>query len=309
MAGARQFLTSFYYWLATPLIAGFLFFVRIIPDKSIGRLGSFIGHTILFGRKRRVIGNMRLALHRPEWDERQWEELWRRHVDHLGLTIAETMHYSAAPAGDLRERVVMEGDVLLRASLRSGNGAVIFINHLANPAAVPVALALAGHNVSVATNVIPVPYLDVKLNQLLEQYGGTRVTVGGNVVLAAKGTLRDNGVFAAAIDYSSTRSHTGWARFGNAELEVSLVPATIALMHRSAMFSAIVIREGEGRYVVSLQPVILVETGGESRDQALAVTREAMRGVSEAVCRRPEQWWRWDFPRVRPLERAPQQCR
>lgn len=294
-------LESLYYALATPLIRVFWAFLQRMPEGCLLGVGRFIGRVILFGRKRRVIRNMRMVLERPGWGAHDWEELWRRHVDHLGLAVAETLHHTASAPEDLRERLAIEGDGLLRAMLRRGKGAVVFVNHLANPVAVPLALALAGHRVSVATNVIPVPYLDERSNELFERFGGTRVTVGGDVAQAAEETLRGNGVFVGAIDYSSTQSHTAWVRFGKAELQVSLAPALMALMHGSAMFSAIVIPEGLSRYMVSLQPVVLLDAGGGPIERALANTRDAMRGVSEAVCRRPEQWWRWDFPRIRPL--------
>jgi lauroyl/myristoyl acyltransferase len=262
-------------------------------------LAPFIGRIILFRRKRQVIKNMKRVLHHPEWDKHDWTELWHKHVDHLGLTIAEAMLNSRTPAVDLRKLVAIQGDELLRSSLQRGHGAVILANHVGNPGVVPFALALAGYNVSVATNVIPVQYLDMKLNQFLKRLGGTRVMAGGDVVLTAEDTLRNNGVFTAAIDYSATPNHTAWVQFGNAELQVSLVPAIIALLYQSSVFSAIVAPRGGGHYVVSLQPIDLAAPNGELRDQALSITRKAIRGVSEAVHRRPEHWWRWDYVRIR----------
>jgi len=297
-------LELFYYRLVTPLIRAFWAFLQVIPERSVGGAGWLIGRIILFGRKGRVIRNMRVVLHGPGCRVCDWGSLWRRHANHLGGAIAEILHYSNASACEVRGRAAIAGgsDGMLREALAGGRGAVVFMNHFSNPAVVPVAIALSGHGVSVATNVIPVPFLETALDQVLAQYGAARVAVGGAIVSAAKKTLRANGVFIAAIDYSSTRSHTGWAPFGNAELEVSLVPAMIALRAGSAMFSAIVTRIGECRYTVALQPIAAPEMG-PMRDRALAATKAAMRGVSDAVADRPEQWWRWDFPRLRTMPR------
>lgn len=295
-------LELFYYRLVTPLIRAFWALLRFIPDRSVCGAGWLIGRIILFGRRGRVIRNMRMVLQGPGCLVSDWDSLWHHHANHLGAAIAEILHYSNASADEVRGRAAIESDALLREALAGGRGAVVFMNHFSNPAVVPVAIALGGHPVSVATNVIPVPFLETALDEVLAQYGVSRVAVGGAIVSAAKKTLRANGVFIAAIDYSSTRSHTGWTPFGNAELQVSLVPAMIALMSGSAMFSAIVTRIGESRYTVSLQRISAPEMGS-MRDRALASTEAAMRGVSDAVVERPEQWWRWDFPRIRTVPR------
>lgn len=275
------------------------FFVQSIPAGAVKSLAPFLGHVVLFGRKRKVIGNMKRVLYHPEWDEYSWTTLWHKHVVHLGLTIAETMHHSRAPIEGLCKYVAIQGEEKLRSSLQKGYGAVILMNHVGNPGVAPFALALAGYNVCVAANVNPVRYLDVKLNQFLERLGVTRVMVGENVVLTAEDTLRNNGVFAAAIDYSATPNHTTWTRFGNAELQVSLVPAIIALLYQSPLFSAVATPHGGGHYSLSLQPIAPTAPNGELRDQALHITRIAIRGVSEAVYRSPEHWWRWDYARIR----------
>jgi lauroyl/myristoyl acyltransferase len=296
---ASRSLSRIYYRLVTPFVAVFWFFIQRIPAGATKGLAPLIGHMILFGRKRKVIENMKHVLRHPDWDEYSWTKLWHKHVSHLGLTIAETMHHSRTPTEELRAYVAIQGDELLRTSLQKGLGAVILMNHVGNPGVVPFALALAGYRVSVAANVNPVQYLDIKLNQFLEQLGVTRVLVGENVVLTAENTLQNNGVFAAAIDHSATPNHTAWIEFGNAELQVSLVPAIIALLYRSSLFSAIVTPQGGGRYLISLLPIASGASNCELRDQALSITGKAIRGVSEAVERRPEQWWRWDYAHIR----------
>ena len=295
-----RLLSSIYYVTVTPFVAAFWFFIQIIPARAISVFAPSIGRALLFGRKKKVLENMKQLLRHPEWNEQQWKKLWGRHINHLGSTIVETMHYSKASAGELQTKVTIHGAEQLRACLRKGHGAVILTNHIGNPGAVPLALALAGYHPIFAMNATPIQYLDLKVNQFLQRLGATRVRADGAIALTVEEALHNNGVFAAVIDYSTTPNHTAWVRLGDAELQVSLVPATLALLCGSAIFSAIATPLGAGRYSISLRPLLPNTLESDVREQALHMTVGAIRSMYEALLLDPEFWWRWDFPRIRP---------
>jgi lauroyl/myristoyl acyltransferase len=152
---------------------------------------------------------------------------------------------------------------------------------------------------------MPITYIENRFDQFLHRCGTDRVAIGQDILAAAKAILQSHGVFAAIVDYSVKGKHTEWIEFGNAELQVSLVPAIIALRNHAVVLAADVTPLGDNCHEVSIHPVATRPPTGDLHAQALSMIRDAIKHVYGELQQRPEQWWRWDYPRMRKPESQP----
>jgi lauroyl/myristoyl acyltransferase len=286
------------------MVVALWFILEHLPEALTSVAGPVIGGMMLLGKKRAVLRNMKMVLGNPEWSEENWQTLYRRHVRQLGRTIVESVQLSAMPRERLLQRLHLEGEDYLRAALQEKRGVMLLVNHLGNIACVAAALGLRGYDTTIVSNMMPLKFMERKMNRFLRRCGAKRVVIGEGIVSDALQALKRNAIFAAAIDYSAISRHTMWTPFSNAQLNVSDVPVTLARLAQSAMLSVDVSPLGRNHHEFALRPIIQLHSDAGDPKSSVRIVRDEIARIGKQVSARPEQWWRWDYPLIRPATQA-----
>ena len=261
-------------------------------------LAPIVGKIIVLGKKDAIIRNMKMVL--GDGVEDNWQSLYHKHTAQLGLTIIESFQLATMSPESLRRHLTLCGEEHLTTTLREGRGVVLFVNHLGNLGFIGVALALRGFDITVTSNIIPLPYAENKIEELFDRCGAKRIVVGEAMVDAAARILCRNAILASIVDYSVTAKHTAWIRFGRAEMEVSLAPAILALRAKAPILWVDVTPLGRNHHVISILPSPLSKAGTGGTSAAQTIVQDALLHVTDELRKRPAQWWRWDYARLRP---------
>lgn len=290
-------LKAIYYKLVTPIVVLFWLIAEHLTARLTSRVAPLFGKVMLLGKGSRIVGNMKMVLARPEWNEEEWMSLRRRHTAQLGLTIIESIQLARMSNETLHEHLLLSGEDLLLDALRGRRGVVLLVNHIGNLGFVGAALGVRGYDVTITRNVMPVQFMENRLDSLLLRCNVEQVTLGEAIIEASIRVLRRNGIFAAIVDYSVTRRHAEWMPFGAAEMEVSLVPAVIALRNKAAILAVDAKPLGNNHHLYSLRRV---DCSGDGKTViAREIVRDELLRVGHELSKRPEQWWRWDYARLR----------
>jgi hypothetical protein len=80
-------------------------------------------------------------------------------------------------------------------------------------------------------------------------------------------------------------------------MEVSLAPAVIALRNKAAILAVDAKPLGNNHHLYSLRRVESSDNGKATI--AREIVRDELLRVGHDLDKRPEQWWRWDYARLR----------
>lgn len=236
-------------------------------------------------------------------EDREWRRLWESHSTYAALMLIELIHLHRLPIDEVLTRIAVEGEDHLRASLSSGRGAMLFINHLGNMACTVGGLAIRGYDITLAGNRIRVPFLERKIVEIHERVGARRVHLGQNLAWQAARVFRRNGIFATFFDFSVSRKHDVWLQFGSAEMSVSLAPAILAMRNGVDVLYARCVRLPANRHQITISPLV-PQTCRDVHADAGALMQEAIRLLYEDLSCRPAEWWPWDKAHLRLRSRS-----
>lgn len=283
-------------------MAGIGFLLRALTEAQTLPLAAFLGYALRRAQKRRALDHMKAFLGHDDWPETRWEQLWNAHLVHLGHTLREVHTWSRLPQEQVHERVTVEGREHVDEALRAGRGAMVLTNHLGNFFCLGPAFCFSGWNVCSMRNPIPVHALEKRVRHFVSRFGGREGYTGSGVPASAAKTFREGGLVFLFADFSLRDERNVWVPFGRLETRVSLGPALLALRHRVPVLCITCERLDVMRHRVTIHPPLAGARSGCFRTDATELTHQALRIVAEAVRRRPEQWWPWDWA---PLRSAP----
>lgn len=292
--------------LATAMEAAFLSGLKCIPEKQSYAAAPCVGLAQRTGTRQQSVANMQVVLGKESRTSTQWQALWAKHKQHIGITAIESVHFGAMSQEQLLARVSVEGEEHLLAALKRGRGAMLFINHLGNLGSIPAALGPRGYDISITGNAMPRPYLEKKITELYQHGGAKRVLVGERLPFLAARIFRRNGVFAAFFDYTVVGRLNHWLPFGCGELMTNIGPALLAQRNRAPVLYVSCRRLPGYRHCLTIHPPFLNPSTGDRTSDALAVTQMALDRLAEQLRERPEQWWPWDCAQVRPRQARPE---
>jgi len=274
-----------------------------LPERSLGRLGRGLARTCLPVRRERVERHVAAVLGEP-----LPAGFWEAHLGHLGATPLECFKLYAGGFEGLTGRLEVSGLEHLQAVRAQGRGAVLFLNHLGNPAGIVAALGQAGVPLTIAGNRIditlggrnlPLVRVERLVQRMCERAGVGRALLGERLPARLAETLAANGVFGMFIDFPVGRKRLVAVPFGKARIELSPGPAVLALRQGAPVLTASCRRVGANRHRVRIDPP-LEPPEGAAEGRARELLARAIGRLAVDLASAPEQWWPWDFAPLHP---------
>ncbi|HMD14346.1 MAG TPA: hypothetical protein VKI62_06965, partial [Bacteroidota bacterium] len=134
---------------------------------------------------------------------------------------------------------------------------------------------------------------------LHKRMNAKRALIGKGLPESVAQIFRRNGIFSTFIDFSVIPKHTKWMPFGQSEMAVNLGPAIIALRHHVPVVCVSSFRTAENSHRVIIHPPISQELGPDIHLNATDLLSRALEIVETDLAEHPEQWWPWNYARLR----------
>lgn len=280
-------------------VRGTIALARLVPPKRTMVVAPLLGKLERGHRKRRCIENMMRFLGRESRSETEWEQLWNAHVLHVGQTLLELLAWEQMSAEEVMGRVSVRGAEHLRGALRDGRGAMVLASHTGNFVSVAPAVCRLGLHGCSSGNAMPTPHLEKLFRNLVGRFGMEYRNVGSGIPSAAAATFRQAAQFIAFVDLSLAGKRDEWFPFGQAETNLSLGPALLALKHRVPVLGVSCRRLETTHHEVTFHPALPMEADGDARARARQLTAQALQVVVAEIRQHPAQWWQWDWAPLR----------
>jgi lauroyl/myristoyl acyltransferase len=307
-SNSRRFLARCVARLIAAVLQGFaavIFYgLRLVPEGLALRCARPIGALIRSGMKPRILAHLRLALGPERATGAAAAAFWRAHCRHLGLCVIEPVYFYWMSDEELLGRVAVEGEEHLRAALKKGRGAVLFINHLGNPGAIVAGLGMRRTDVTIAGNrlVATIGGEEIALNRfervvqrMFRRGRVERALLGERLPQRLAATLASNGVFAMFIDFPVVQKHCRRVNFGEAQMTANLGPAILALRQRAEVLPVTCLRDGNNHHRLKIHPPLPLPADAGLEEGAAQLIQRAVDILFTELRAHPDQWWPWDW--------------
>jgi KDO2-lipid IV(A) lauroyltransferase len=278
------------------LIIGFLRLFALLPWRMVQGLGAAIGWlSYKLPNRSREVTRINLSRCFPELDEQQLEQLLRRSLISIGMTLTESACAWIWPAQKTLSLVrEVEGLEHLQRALESGKGLVTLSSHLGNW---EVLLHYLGLHCKAA-----ILYRPIKMKAVDELLQKQRVQMGNEVVpstpagiLSLIKKVRRGGVAGIAVDPEPALANGVFVPFCGVPALTSKFATSLLKGHKAVgvFLHAVRLPDGSGyRVIVEPAPEAMY---AEDDEQAVA----AMVQVLERQVRANPEQYMWNMKRFK----------
>lgn len=295
---ARGF-TSWY----DPLLAAVAFLIRLIPRRWAFAWARTFWRLERSTKKNLILRHRDAALGTQAGAAVGRSNFWENHLTHLARTIVEPFRLSRMPDAEVIRRVGIDGEQHLRAAVDTGRGAILFLSHLGNAAALIRGLAVRGYDLTVVGHRLRHDYAETLVSRLFRRGRAERVLLGPELPWRAANVLARNGCFAMFIDFPLVQKHNRHVPFGAASMKVNLGPALLALRHAAPVLCINCVRTGDNRHHIFVDAPLVRPVTENRSDAAALMIENALRSVLSRLRENPDQWWQWDSAEIAPRRR------
>ncbi len=269
--------------------------LRSVPHATAWNLGRGLGalaHSVLRGRRRLALENVRLAL--PELSEAERRSLVRKMFQHLGLAFCDPLSSERFDAEQFCQRLTLEGWEHLRRAQALEKGLFIMSAHLGCWEAAAQPMGLYGGTMDVIGRPMDNPFLDRDLTRLRSRFGNRLLDKRGAARSMIK-ILRQKGALGILIDQRSPSPDAVDVPFFGRPSRTSSVLARLSLRTGAPVVPVFGYPRPGGCYHVVFRPAIeppparREDTTGDA-PPVVELTRRYMEVVEEEIRRQPELW-------------------
>ncbi|MCA1808876.1 MAG: lysophospholipid acyltransferase family protein [Kiritimatiellia bacterium] len=277
-----------------------------MPRARALRLGAGLGRllgSILRVRRGEVICTIARCFPEKPPDEvaRIADGMYRN----FGLLLVEIFRFGA-DREQVRDLVELRGAEHLREALKAGRGALILSAHVGNFEMMCTVAPLFDVPLTVITKTIKPAALNAHWESTRHTMGVRTLPARGSY-RACRQVLKNNEFLGFVLDQNMKRQHGIFVDFFGRPACTSPGLAFLSARAGAPVVPAFIVRRGDGRHVVQVQPAL--PPPPDCSAASIHAATQAYTGIIEAVIRKhPEQWtWlhrRW---RTQPLpEDAPE---
>ncbi len=287
MAKRGRLQTLLEYTLARVVLSG----LGILPRRlavSVGRNVGQLGY-LLFGDLRRT-GSRNLDIAFPELSEGERERMLRGCFDNLGRMLGEFSQLSRITPDQLRQIVHCEGLEHLRAAQESGRGVILFTGHLGAWELTSFALSAFGLPLSFMVRRLDNDLIERMIDNVRQRFGNS--TLDKNAVSRqALRELNEGGTLGMLPDVNMLAREGVFVDFFGTPASTTSMLAKLALRTGAAVIPIYAPwDEQRQRYLLQLEPPLLVERTGDEAEDVRRLTAAFMASIENVVRRYPEQW-------------------
>ncbi|MGZ8455907.1 MAG: lysophospholipid acyltransferase family protein [Gemmatirosa sp.] len=267
-----------------------------LPWERATAVGSWLGRIgYAPAGIRRGVTERQIAAAFPEYDAARVSEIARASYESLGRTTIEAAlvpRLGRAGLLALFERV--EGWELLEEARAAGRGAILVTGHLGNWELGGSYIAARGMPIDGVARQMANPLFDRYLTATREEFG-VAVVWDGVAVRRTPRSLRENRVVGMISDQGALGLASTYVPFFGRPAKTPRGPAVFALRLRVPVVFAVSVRLPNGRFLLSIERVPVVETGDREHDvDTIVATYTGM--LERWVRRYPEQYF-WQHRR------------
>ncbi|MGZ8469388.1 MAG: lysophospholipid acyltransferase family protein [Gemmatirosa sp.] len=282
-----------------------------LPWERATAVGSWLGRIgYAPAGIRRGVTERQIAAAFPEYDAARVSEIARASYESLGRTTIEAALVPRLGREGLLalfERV--EGWELLEEARAAGRGAILVTGHLGNWELGGSYIAARGMPIDGVARQMANPLFDRYLTATREEFG-VAVVWDGVAVRRTPRSLRENRVVGMISDQGALGLASTYVPFFGRPAKTPRGPAVFALRLRVPVVFAVSVRLPNGRFLLSIERVPVVETGDREHDvDTIVATYTGM--LERWVRRYPEQYfwqhrrWKHQPPDTPPHLREP----
>lgn len=275
-------------------------FERFGFDRA-GKIGEKIGQLgyAPIGIRREVVERQLTAVF-PEKSRDEVERIAQAAYGHLGRTTIETAvlpSYSAAQIVDLFETV--DGWEMVEEKLALGRGLIVVTGHLGNWELGGAYLAARGLPIDAIARHMNNPLFDAYLTATRQRIGMT-VVHDEQAVRRVPRSLKTGRAVAFLVDQGTIGLASTWVPFFGRYAKTPRGPAVFALRLNSPVVFGVALRQPNGKYALTFEPIDVADTGDREADVERIVA-DYTAVLEKWVRRAPEQYlWhhrRWKHQR------------
>ncbi len=273
-----------------------------MPASWRFRAGEVVGGlraAVSRGDRRRMIAEIgrslgEAAVRDPDLAQRCYRNIW--------LDGVEPHLYPHLDAGNVDELVGLRGEEHLKEGLSRGKGVLLLIGHFGLNTLTMAALGHRGYTINQISapptvwrdilgkeNVNPFAFRRASRTWRNEQaLPATHISVFGFLRPVFK-ALRRNEILCIAVDGGGGNSWTK-VEFLGRTCNVSAGPASLALRTGAAVIPAVVLRHGDGKHTVVMEPALEISRSGDREEDERAVTQSVMDVLERWVRDHPDHY-------------------
>jgi KDO2-lipid IV(A) lauroyltransferase len=251
---------------------------------ALGRLGY-----APFGVRRRVV-ERQIAAAFPEWDPEHVARVARGAYDHLGRLAVETALMPSLGQSGVRELVsrTTGWDLIQQAAVEQ-RGILLIAGHFGNWELAGAYIAARGIPVDVIVRRMSNPIFDRYLNKTRTELGMT-VVYDSEAVRRTTRSIKEGRAIGFLADQGVLNLASTYVPFFGRPAKTPRGPAVFTLRHHVPTLFVAAVREPDGHFHVSFQPVPYEETGDRERDVDGVVA--SYTSILEGLVRKtPEQYF------------------
>lgn len=285
------------------LVLAISVFARALPWGAAVGVGAFLGDVVwrvLRYRRDVALDNLGAVFGRTK-SAAEREAIAREAYRNVGRTFLEYLRFRTMTREEIEEMVEIEGTEHLEAVLAMGKGAVLVTAHYGSWELFGVALAHRGYPVNFLVGRQHNRLVDGIVNEHRVRMGIGVIPVG----VSARDVLRvlKRNEFVCILSDQDARRHGVFVNFLGRPASTPQGPAAFALKMGSPIITGFITRTRGAHHRAVVNPPILVEPGGNVREEIVRVTQAYTDRITAAVMARPDHWF-WPHRRwkTRPVK-------
>jgi Kdo2-lipid IVA lauroyltransferase/acyltransferase len=256
---------------------------------ALGRLGY-----APFGVRRRVV-ERQIAAAFPDWDAEHVARVARGAYDHLGRLTVETALMPSLGQRGVRDLVARTtGWELIERAIADKRGVLLITGHFGNWELAGAYIAARGIPIDVIVRRMSNSIFDRYLNKTRAELGMT-VVYDSEAVRSTTRSLREGRAIGFLADQGVLSIASTHVPFFGRPAKTPRGPAVFTLRYRVPTLFVAAVREPDGRFHVSFEPVPYEETGDRERDVD-GIVASYTRILEGLVRTTPEQYF-WQHRR------------
>jgi KDO2-lipid IV(A) lauroyltransferase len=256
---------------------------------ALGRLGY-----APFGVRRRVV-ERQIAAAFPEWNAEHVTRVARGAYDHLGRVAVETALMPSLGRSGVRDLVSSTtGWELIERGIAEKRGVLLITGHFGNWELAGAYLAARRIPIDVIVRRMSNSIFDRYLNKTRADLGMT-VVYDSEAVRSTTRSIREGRAIGFLADQGLLSIASTHVPFFGRPAKTPRGPAVFTLRHHIPTLFVAAVREPDGRFHVSIEPVPYEETGDRERDVD-GIVASYTRILERLVRTRPEQYF-WQHRR------------
>ncbi|MCD6353746.1 MAG: hypothetical protein J7M06_06000 [Proteobacteria bacterium] len=295
---------KFGWWISVRALSILLFFVRIVPELLLPKLGNGLGilaYHILGPRRKTALKNMRMVFGSTT-SEKEKHALIKANFKSISRDMLEFAYYSVPPRlqSFLERNISVRGQEHLDRALKKGKGVILLSAHIGNFPIIGAKMAARGYSFWLIAKDPDNIYLVDLFRQWKDilkigaiPYKPRRVCVNESLKL-----LRNNNIIFLQIDQNPHKRSGTDVEFFGYQIPTYSGPIVMALRTGAAIVPMFIHREENNTETITILPELSLKRSND-KDQDIVDNLRSINAICEGWIRKyPEQWW-WIHRRFR----------